>query len=87
LPVFSWTAETPQFADMTIPDPEWAECIGKGIGVELRIGARTGDCPHIDEKIHAGFAKQGHEFFDSSARMADRVKRMMLLHRLICLYI
>src|SRR5579884_1802049 len=66
-------AATPAELDcVPVLDPGCAECLAERALVELRVAARPGEAPHVDERPHVCGAKRRDELLERADPVADR---------------
>ena len=55
---------------MLIPDLPRRECFGEALLIELRVGARPGHRPYVDNQADTGFLQEVDKFDDRPGRVA-----------------
>lgn len=68
-------AKTAESGQMMVGNSNVCEGVAEGIGVELRVGPRTGDRAHINDQIDRSLPEQGYKFGDRARRVTYRQNR------------
>jgi hypothetical protein len=63
-------AQAAEFDDVLVADLPRRECFGEDLLIELRVGARPGHRPDVDDTADSGHPQQIDEFDDRSGRVA-----------------